>query len=73
MASIGSKQFPWVPNGIYDHRDFNVRYAIKDGCNKSERAISKMWVDQGGPDDVSLDLKQPWGTYPDMPPKPPKK
>ena len=73
MASSGFKMFAWAPDGIYDHQDFQVRYVVKDGCVKGQKVISKAWVDIGGPDDVSLELKQPWGTYPDMPPKPPKK
>lgn len=73
MAVAGFKQFAWVPDGTYDHQDFQVRYVIKDGCTKGQKIISRTWVDQGGPDDVSLELKQKWGTYPDVPPKPLKK
>ena len=62
------KQFKWVPDGTYDYSNFLVRYVIKDG--NAKMVISKMWVDQGGPDDVSLELKQPWGSFPDFPPKP---
>lgn len=65
------KQFGWVPDGTYDYQNYMVRYVIKDG--NSTRVISKAWVDEGGPDDVSYDLKQPWGTFPDFPPKPAKK
>lgn len=35
--------------------------------------ITKMWLDKGGPEDVSDELRQPWGTFPDFPPKPVKK
>lgn len=65
------KQFGWVPDGTYDYQNYMVRYVIKDG--NSTKVISKAWVDKGGPDDVSYDLKQPWGTFPDFPPKPAKK
>lgn len=65
------KQFAWVPDGIYDYNNFLVRYVLKDG--NPVIVISKMWVDKGGPDDVSLQLKQPWGSFPDFPPKPEKK
>lgn len=65
------KQFAWVPDGTYDYQDYLVRYVLKDG--NATKVISKMWVDLGGPDDVSYELKQPWGTFPDFPPKPPKK
>jgi len=47
------------------------RYVIVGG--NATKVISKMWVDKGGPDDVSLELKQQWGAFPDFPPKPPKK
>lgn len=65
------KQFKWVPDGTYDYEDYQVRYVIKNGNAKT--AISKMWVDIGGPNHVSLDLRQPWGSFPNFPPKPLKK
>ena len=65
------KQFAWVPNGTYDYTEHLCRYVVVDG-NKSI-CISKMWIDQGGPQNVDQTLKQPWGSYPDFPPKPPKK
>lgn len=65
------KQFAWVPDGIYDYSEFLVRYVIVEG--NAKKVINKQWVDIGGPDDVSPDLKLPWGAYPDFPPKPPKK
>lgn len=61
------KQFGWVPDGTYDHRVFLVRYQIVNGnpiC-----VIAKSWVDEGGPDHVQSELKQVWGTFPDVPPK----
>ena len=65
------KQFGWVPDGTYDYQEYLCRYVIVDG--NATKVISKMWVDIGGPDDVSLELKQQWGAFPDFPPKPPKK
>jgi len=35
--------------------------------------ISKMWVDQGGHATLGKELRQPWGAFPDFPPRPPKK
>jgi hypothetical protein len=65
------KQFGWVPDGTYDYEEYLVRYTLVNG--NPTKVISKTWVDQGGPDNVSLELKQPWGTFPNFPPKPPKK
>lgn len=65
------KQFGWVPDGTYDYQEYLCRYNIVDG--NATKVISKMWVDIGGPDDVTSELKQPWGAFPDFPPKPPKK
>jgi hypothetical protein len=65
------QQFKWVPDGTYDYEEYLVRYVIVNG--NSTRVISKMWVDIGGPDDVSDELRQPWGTFPNFPPKPAKK
>lgn len=64
------KQFHWVPNGTYDYSEHLCRYVVVDG-NKT-KCIQKTWVDNGGPDDVSSELKQPWGSFPDFPPRPPK-
>jgi hypothetical protein len=73
MATTGFKMFAWAPDGIYDHQENQVRYVVKDGCVKGQTILSKNWVDIGPPDDVQSELKQPWGTFPDIPPKPPKK
>ena len=64
-------QFKWVPDGTYDSTEYLVRYIIVNG--NATKVISKIWVDSGGPNDVSLELKQPWGAFPDFPPKPAKK
>jgi hypothetical protein len=65
------QQFKWVPDGTYDYEEHLVRYVIING--NATRVISKMWVDVGGPNDVSSELKQPWGSFPNFPPKPAKK
>jgi len=65
------KQFPWVPDGVYDYEDFLVRYDVVDGMART--VIAKSWVDIGGPETVPSHLKAPWGTFPTFPPKPPKK
>lgn len=59
--------YKWVPDGTYDSQSLQTRYVIRDG--KPRTVISKSWIDNGGPSDVALDLKVPWGTYPDMPTK----
>lgn len=64
------KQFAWVPDGTWEHQTFLCRYTIVDG--NAKHVVSKMWIDQGGPAEGPDDLRQPWGTYPPMPPKPPK-
>lgn len=64
------KQFPWVPDGVYDHSGYEVRYVVEQGFIMLN--MSKMWIDSGGPDDVDIALRLPWGTYNDMPPKPGK-
>ena len=70
-AGADFKMFRWVPDGTYDYSEFLCRYVIVNGNPKI--VISKQWVDSGGPDDVSEELKQSWGSFPDMPPKPSKK
>ena len=62
--------FYWVPDGVYDHEAHDCRYVIVDG--KPKTVVSKMWLKDGGPDTLPYDMKIPWGSYPDMPPKPPK-
>jgi hypothetical protein len=62
------KNFHWVPDGIYDYSRYECRYLVKDGYHHV--VITKLWLDNGGPDDVSQELRLPWGSYPDIPPKP---
>jgi hypothetical protein len=64
------KNFDWVPDGVYDSEFYLVRYVIEDGAHHI--AISKMWLDDGGPDDADIALRLPWGTYVDLPQKPQK-
>lgn len=61
-----------VPDGIYDHADFLVRYVIIDG--QKLFIYSKMWLDSGCPDDTPREVSEPpFGYYPDyrsmLPPK----
>ena len=65
------QQFKWVPDGTYDYSEYLVRYVIVEGNPKT--VLSKDWVDKGGHDTLPKELRQPWGTFPDFPPKPPKK
>jgi hypothetical protein len=60
-------QFGWVPDGTYDHREFLVRYVIKNG--NSTTVLSKDWVESGIPKSLPQVLGLPWETYPDVPPK----
>ena len=62
--------FSWVPDGTYEHPDYLVRYVIVDG--NPIITIAKLWVDQGGPQDLDQYYNQPWGTFPVMPTKPKK-
>jgi hypothetical protein len=70
-AESDFKMFKWVSDGTYDYSEFLVRYVIVN-CNPTI-VINKEWVDKGGPTDVSDELRQPWGSFPNMPPKPSKK
>lgn len=63
--------FSWVPDGTYDYREYTTRYVMVKG--NPIIVITKMWLDKGGPEDASEELRQPWGTFPDFPPKPVKK
>lgn len=65
------KMFKWVPDDIYDSVEYQVRYEVIDG--NPVTVISRMWLDKGGPDHVDPSLRLPWGTFPDLPPKPLKK
>lgn len=65
------KMFKWVPDGTYDYSEFLTRYVIVNG--NPTIVINKEWVDSGGPEQVDDSLKQLWGSFPDFPPKPPKK
>ena len=61
------KMFDWVPDGTYDYQKYLTRYVLVKGSPVI--VITKMWLDGGGPVDVTDDLKQPWGSFPDFPPK----
>lgn len=70
MSASSFRMFGWVSDGTYDKQDYLVRYHVIDGMPKT--VISKGWIDNGGPADVDPAMRLPWGSYPDMPPKPPK-
>ena len=70
-SELDFKMFSWVPDGTYDYSAFLTRYVLVNG--NPTIVINKAWVDQGGPTNVSKELKQPWLAFPDMPPKPLKK
>lgn len=63
--------FSWVPDGTYDYSEYKTRYVIVNGNPKI--VISKIWLDKGGPEDAAQELRQPWGAFPDFPPKLEKK
>lgn len=63
---------PWVVhNGPYDDLSSKTRYFIVDGF--AYFIISKLWVDDGDHSRLQPWMRKPWGTYPDLPPKPAKK
>ena len=70
FTKIKFRMFDWVPDGTYDHAAHLVRYCIVDG--NPVITIAKLWVDQGGPQDIDQYYNQPWNTFPDFPPKPKK-
>lgn len=66
------KSHPYVPDGAYDYLEHCTRMFFYNGF--CYLVASKMWVD----DDVHNKrlpewMQKPWGTYPTLPPKPPKK
>ncbi len=61
------KMFKWVPDGTYDYQEYQTRYVLVN--HNPIIVITKMWLDKGGPEDVSEELRQPWGSFPDFPPK----
>lgn len=63
--------FPWVKeDGVFDYEDHHCRYFIWNGFGYY--VISKVWLDSGG-EGLKDWQKVPWGSYPPLPPKPPKK
>lgn len=53
-----------VPDGIYDHQYFRVRYVIIDGQQLFK--YSTMWLDSGTPDGTPREVSEPpFGYYPD--------
>jgi hypothetical protein len=59
-------------DGAYDEQSTLSRKFIYEGFNYL--IATKMWVDdQVANKRLPEWMQAPWGTYPDMPPKPPKK
>lgn len=71
MSVTGWKMFAWVPDGTYDTNGTWTRHVVVNGM--PTYTITKQWVDNGGPDDATEELRQPWGAFPEFPPKPDKK
>lgn len=60
-----------VPNGPYDDVIGKSRLFIYGGFHYI--IVSKAWIEEGDHSRLEGWEKEPWGTYPDLPPKPPKK
>lgn len=80
IDGIHSKQFvrtmkthPWVTeDGPYDYQDHLTRLFIHQGF--AYLVASKSWVeDQVANKRLPEWMQAPWGTYPNLPAKPPKK
>lgn len=56
-----------VPNGAYDDVKGKSRLFIYDGF--AYIIISKMWIEEGSHSTFEDWMKEPWGTYPDLPKK----
>ena len=69
-SNVKFRMFGQAPDGTYDHANHLVRYVIVDG--NPVTTISKLWIDQGGPQDLDQYYNHPWNTFPDFPPKPKK-
>lgn len=64
------KTHPWAPDGIYDDRKLQTRYWVKDG--RAQEVASILWIESFKVTQLSPAMQAAWGTYPDMPPRPPK-
>lgn len=67
-SKVKFRMFGGVPDGTYEHFDHLVRYVIVDG--NPVITLTKLWIDQGGPQDLDQYYNQPWGTFSPMPTKP---
>ena len=56
--------------GIFEDNKTNVRELYVDGV--CFQLVSKTWVDDTGDNKPPIAVA-PWGSYPEIPPKPPKK
>ena len=62
------KTHPWAEDGIYDHQKFLTRYWVKEG--RAVEVASLLWIQSDRASELSPAMQVPWGTYPDMPPRP---
>lgn len=68
MTERFGKTHPWVPDGIYDHHKYLVRYKIKEG--RAQEVASLLWIQSDKAVELSEDMRVQWGTYPNLPDKP---
>lgn len=64
---------PWVTeDGVYEHQEHLNRVFVWNGFCYFR--VTKSWIENGD-HSHRLDewMKAPWGTYPDLPRKPPKR
>lgn len=67
------KSHPWVTeDGVYEHEEHSLRLFMWNGF--AYYSASRMWVeDQVQNKRLPEWMREPWGTYPTLPAKPPKK
>lgn len=67
-----ARPYSWVEDGAYDDCEYYTRLFIHEGFGYY--IVSKSWIESPTHNHL-LDewMRAPWGTYPDLPPKPPKK
>lgn len=72
LSKVGSVSHRWVTDsGCYDDNVLSLRTFVYNGI--ACYYASKMWVDDPIQNKRLPEFMQlPWGTYPDMPIKPPK-
>lgn len=68
-----TKSHAWVlEDGVYDHHEYNLRLFIWNGF--AYYIATATWVDDPVANQRLPEwMRLPWGHYPSLPPKPPKK